>query len=546
MRLPGVSLGCAAALYAAGDFGGIMATTDAASLNPASLQVPGTLEQYINALEDAGVLAGVAGSTSIEDVAEIPISLVSYDSRSVGPDTLFICKGAAFKEDYLVQAQSAGAVAYVSETNYTDVDLPCLLVDDIRAALGPLAALAYGDPASHLRISTFTGTKGKTTSAFYLKGILDQQARIDECEPCALISTILIDNGRHRILSKLTSPEPLELNLYLASAWKLGSRDVVMESSSQALKYGRVAGVEFEVGAFTNISEDHISPIEHPTFEDYFASKLTLFRQCRHAVVNLDMDMVDRVLDAASVCESVLTYSMSDPAADVYAEAWEQRGHKTVLTVKTPRFTVDVTVPTIADFNLSNALGAIACAEALGCCRAAIEHGLAEVRVPGRMERIESRDPNIVGLVDYAHNEVSMRALLENVRRSYPDRELCCVFGSTGDKGVERREGMGRVAGELADRIIITEDDAGTQSVMDICKTIESYARAAGATDIQIEPDRERAARLAVRGCDGPAIIVMAGKGHERHMIRAHGRDPYEGDSSMLARVFDQEVKPVE
>lgn len=521
-----------------------MAATDAASLNPASLQVPGTLQQYITALEDAGVLAGVAGSTSIEDVAGIPISLVSYDSRAVQPDTLFICKGAAFKEEYLVQAQQSGAVAYVSERNYTDVDLPCLLVDDIRAALGPLAALAYGRPAEHLRISTFTGTKGKTTSAFYLKGILDEQARIDECGPCALISTILIDNGRRRILSKLTSPEPLELNLYLASAQKLGSRDVVMESSSQALKYGRVAGVEFEVGAFTNISEDHISPIEHPTFEDYFASKLTLFRQCRHAVVNLDMDMVDQVLQAASVCERVLTYSMSDPSADVYAKAWEQRGHKTLLTVETPRFTVDVLVPTIADFNLSNALGAIACAESLGASRAAIANGLSGVRVPGRMEHIESRDPNIVGLVDYAHNEVSMRALLENVRRSYPDREVCCVFGSTGDKGVERREGMGRVAGELADRIIITEDDAGTENVMDICKTIESFARKAGATNIQIEPNRERAARLAVRGCSGPAVIVMAGKGHERHMIRAHGRDPYEGDSSMLERVFDQEVKP--
>ena len=170
-----------------------MATTDATSLDPASLQIPGTLEQYIDALESAGVLAGVAGSTSIKDVAGIPISLVSYDSRAVGPDTLFICKGAAFKEDYLVQAQHAGAVAYVSESNYTDIDLPCLLVNDIRAALGPLASLAYGQPAKHLRISTFTGTKGKTTSAFYLKGILDKEAREDECEPCALISTILID-----------------------------------------------------------------------------------------------------------------------------------------------------------------------------------------------------------------------------------------------------------------------------------------------------------------------------------------------------------------
>lgn len=520
-----------------------MTTSVHASLDPEALQVPGVLGEYIDVLDAAGVLDGIAGAANLDELSDLPISFVSYDSRAVVPGTLFICKGAAFKPEYLAQAAEAGAVAYVSTQHYQDIDLPCLHVSDIRRALAPLASRAYGNPSQNVRISTFTGTKGKTTSAFYLKGILDEQARLDAHGPAAIISTILIDNGVERIPSQLTSPEPLELNLYLASAASLGATDVVMESSSQALKYGRVAGVRFAVGAFTNISEDHISPIEHPTFEDYFASKLTLFAQCDAAVVNLDMDFADEVLRAASCCPRVLTCSMRDESADIYASTWRQEGHDTKMTVVAPRGTYEVLVPTIAEFNLANALGSIACAEALGVDARAIERGLAAVRVPGRMERIDSPDPDIAGIVDYAHNEVSLRVLLENVRRSYPDRELCVVFGSTGDKGRDRREGMGRAAGELADRIIATEDDAGTEDVVEICRTIERYAREAGATDIVIEPDRERAARLAVRGCTGPAVIVMAGKGHERHMIRAHGRDAYEGDASLLARVFEQEVK---
>lgn len=520
-----------------------MTTSSHSSLQPEALQVPGVLGDYIEVLDAAGVLDGISGSSAcLDDLASLPISFVSYDSRSVVPGTLFICKGAAFKVDYLAQAVASGAVAYVAAEHYQDIDLPCLQVSDIRRALAPLAARAYGDPSERLRISTFTGTKGKTTSAFYLKGILDAQAELDGHAPAAIISTILVDNGSERVPSKLTSPEPLELNLYLSSAASLGAADVVMESSSQALKYGRVAGIRFAVGAFTNISEDHISPIEHPTFEDYFASKLTLFAQCDNAVVNLDIDFVDEVLAAAACCPRTLTFSLRDDSADLYASSWKQVGHDTLLTVEAPRGTYSVLVPTVAEFNLSNALGAIACAEALGAAPEAIERGLAGVRVPGRMERVDSPDPDIAGIVDYAHNEVSLRVLLENVRRSYPDRELCVVFGSTGDKGRDRREGMGRAAGELADRIIATEDDAGTEDVMEICRAIERYAREAGADDVAIEPDREQAARLAVRGCSGPAVIVMAGKGHERHMIRAHGRDAYEGDTALLSRVFEQEL----
>ncbi|MDO4595631.1 MAG: UDP-N-acetylmuramyl-tripeptide synthetase [Coriobacteriaceae bacterium] len=508
------------------------------TMDPMLLQRPGTLGEYAALLADAGVLT----TDCAEFPSDLPISFVSYDSRQVHPGTLFICKGAAFKEDYLVQAQGLGAVAYVAERPFERVGLPCLTVRDVRAALAPLAARAYGYPARDLAIATFTGTKGKTTCAFYLKGLLDAQARVEQIAPAALISTILVDNGAERIPSLLTSPEPLELNLYLASARARGATRAVMESSSQALKYGRVAGITFEVGAFTNISEDHISPIEHPTFEDYFASKLALFAQCRTAVVNLEMDCVGRVLEAARVCERTLTYALNDPAADVYATSFEQVGHKTRMHVVTPRFELDVIVPSTADFNLSNALGALAAAEALGLSREAMRAGMEDVRVPGRMEHVDSPDPEVVGIVDYAHNEVSLRALLANVRRAYPDHELTVVFGSTGVKGRDRREGMGRAAGELADRIIATEDDAGTESVMDICRTIERFARDAGASDVAIEPDRERAVRMAVSSCSRPAVIVLAGKGHERKMIRPEGKVPYEGDSHLFERVLAEEL----
>ncbi|MDY2777364.1 MAG: UDP-N-acetylmuramoyl-L-alanyl-D-glutamate--2,6-diaminopimelate ligase [Collinsella sp.] len=505
-----------------------------------TLQVPGTLGEYRTILSGSGSLVELTGGAS--DLGDLPITHVSYDSRSIREGSLFICKGAAFKEEYLLQAIESGAVAYVSQTPYPRAHVPGLIVDDIRAVLAPLAARAYGYPASDLRISTFTGTKGKTTSSFYLKSILDKDAKERGGAPTALISSVVVDDGAERIPSKLTSPEPLELNLYLARARRAGASDVVMESSSQALKYGRVAGLRFAVGAFTNISEDHISPIEHPTFEDYFSSKLGLFAQCDAAVVNLDMDRVDEVLSAAKACERTITYSLSDPSADVTAISIEQRGHRTLMQVRTPRFTGSVLVSSVADFNLSNALGAIACAEALGASQDAIENGLADVQVPGRMEYIPSPDPEVTGIVDFAHNEVSLRALLGNVRRSYPDRELCVVFGATGDKGIDRREGMGRAAGELADRIIATEDDAGTEDVRSICETIRRFALDAGATDVVIEPDRERAMRLAIRGRRGPSVVVLAGKGSERHMARPGGYVPYEGDAEIFGRVLVEEL----
>lgn len=499
-----------------------------------TLQVPNSLESYVELLAKAGVLTSAAPDAS---AANRMIDFSTDDSREVVPGTLFVCKGRAFKRDYLLGAIAQGAVAYVSEVDY-EVDIPCLLVSDIRRALGAIADFAFGHPSGKLEICALTGTKGKTTSAYYLKGILDAEAKRIGSHRAGMLTSVEFDDGVESGASKLTTPEAFQLERHLAHAASSGVRHLVMEASSQALKYERTYDVEFAVGAFTNIGEDHISPIEHPTTEDYFASKLKIFNQSHVAVVNLDMDQAERVLDAAQACERLVTYSLENTAADVYTSNIVHAERGLMATVHTPRFERDVLVPTPVRFNVSNALGAIACAEALGLDEESIVHGLEDVRVPGRMELYPTRSGQIVGIVDFAHNGMSLETMLCDLRENYPDRELAVVFGATGGKGADRRETMGVAAGKYADRIVITEDDPGPEDPMDICKTIAHFVEEQGNHAWQIVLDREEAIRTAVRETERPAVVIVTGKGQETRMLRKNGAEPCEADGPMLERAL--------
>ena len=507
-------------------------------------QITTTLGTYLDLLENNHVLAeiipvGAATGTAnahtdatgaadrLGALHALPIRHVSCSSADVVPGTLFICKGAAFKPAYLEDAARAGAVAYVAEQTYPGIDLPCVRVDNVRLAMGLLADAAWDHPSGKLDICAFTGTKGKTTCAYYLRGILNAAERAAGREGrTPIFSTIELDDGIGAGPSKLTTPEPLDLERHLANAAAAGARRVVMEASSQALKYGRVTGVRFAVGAFINIGNDHISPIEHPTFEDYLAAKLRIFKHAETAVVNLEgaPEHLDQILAAAhAACPRVITYALNSSDADVALVAARPavgRPGSTVATVRTPQFVVDVTVPSVAEFNLSNALAAVACAYALGVDRKSIARGLADVRVPGRMELVPLEREDLVGIVDYAHNGDELETLLETVRRHYPGREVVAVFGATGVKGVERRVGMGLAAGKLAA----------------ICATIVENVRSTGNDNVQVVLDRAEAIRTAVRETSGPAVIVLAGKGHEKRMLRAEGPVPYEGDVEALTR----------
>ena len=270
------------------------------------------LGDYIQLLQRKNLQLEFSGAPLTREV-----SLVSCDSRQVVPGTLFICKGAHFKVEFLQSAKEQGAFAYLSEKRYDQVDLPCILVSDVRLAMALLADFYYNHPSAKLGVVGITGTKGKSSTAYYLKYIFDEYLAAKGQPASGVISSIETYDGVEKFESHLTTPEPLDLERHFANGVATGMRYLTMEVSSQALKYDRVKNVEFAAAVFLNIGMDHISPIEHPDFEDYFASKLRIFSQAAAACVNLDCDHADRVLEAArKSCPRMITFSQKDPSAD--------------------------------------------------------------------------------------------------------------------------------------------------------------------------------------------------------------------------------------
>lgn len=469
-----------------------------------------------------------------------PVPLVSCDSRSVVPGALFICKGAAFRSEYLRQAAEKGAAAYVSEAPYPDVpEIPAILVTDIRRAMALLANRAWGHPSGAIPITGITGTKGKTTAAYFLKSILDCRRQAEGKGPTAILSTIVTDDGLERAPATLTTPEPLDLQRHLWNAVSADAGFVTMEVSSQALKYHRVTGVELATAVFLNIGEDHISPIEHPDFEDYFSSKLAIFSQAAAACINLDCDHAERVRAASQVCPQVITFSKTDPTADIFADEISAREGAISFRVSTPSYIRRISLPMAGLFNVDNALAAIAVAERYGAGEEAVARGLSHAAVPGRMETLSSADGALTVIVDYAHNGMSLEALLSSVRTEYPGRQLTVLFGCTGGKGLDRREGMGHAAGRWADRILLTEDDPGPEEVESICADIGRYIAPHGKTWATI-PDREKAISAAILEAEGPAVVVLAGKGAEQRQKRKEGSVPCAPDGMLARKVLDK------
>lgn len=466
-----------------------------------------------------------------------PVALVSCDSQIVIPETLFVCKGAHFKTDYLLDAMHKGAFAYVSEIPYPDVPLPCIQVNDIRTAMGLIADLAYRHPSGQLQITGLTGTKGKTTTAYYIKSILDCHLAAQGHRESALLSTIITDDGVERRPAKLTTPEPLDLQRHLRNAVSVDAGYLTMEVSSQALKYGRVIGVDLACAVFLNIGEDHISPIEHPDLEDYFASKLLIFRQAQTACINLDCDQAERVAQAAAACPKIITFSQRDSSASVYGSNPRKENGTIRFHVRTPRYERDLSLPAAGLFNVENALAAVAVAECYGLSADCVEEGLSRAFVPGRMEQYQSKDGQLTVIVDYAHNGMSLETALASIRKEYPNREVTVLFGCTGGKGLDRREGMGRAAANLADRIILTEDDPGPEEVADICAHIGRYITEYG-KEYSVIPDRPAAVRAAIEGATVPAVVLLAGKGSETAQKRNNGPVPCLSDGQLAQRVL--------
>ena len=270
-----------------------------------------TLGEYVDLLAQKGLLAAPVPQTL--DLSA-PVSLVTCDSREVTPGTLFIRKGAHFRNEFLTMARDKGAMACVSQEPIPDCPMPLISITDTRLALAPLADRFYDHPSARLKVIGITGTKGKSSTAYYLKSILD----LWQGKETGVVSSIDTYDGVERFESHLTTPEPLDLQRHFANAAQAGLGYLTMEVSSQALKYHRSLCTDFAAACFLNIGYDHISPIEHPDFEDYFASKLKIFAQAAVSCVNLDSEHADRILAAAQAAgKPVVTFSQKDPNAQV-------------------------------------------------------------------------------------------------------------------------------------------------------------------------------------------------------------------------------------
>ena len=475
------------------------------------------LRAYTSLLEREGLLtAPVPEGLDLD----LPVALVSYDSREVVPGTLFLCKGAHFKAEFLKMARKRGAVAYVSEIPYQESGLPCIQVSDMRRTIAPLADLFYGHPSGRLPVIGITGTKGKSSTAYYLKYILDEYLSEQGRGESGIISSIDTYDGVERFESHLTTPEPLELQRHFSHALEAGLSYLTMEVSSQALKYHRTLCTSFAAACFLNIGRDHISPIEHPDFEDYFSSKLRIFRQGAVNCVNLDCDHAGRVLAAAQEAgRPVYTFSQKNEEADVFGSQVRKRGDDILFRVRTRRFLREFRLTMPGLFNVENALAAIAVCEALNIPERCIYVGLMKARVPGRMEVYSNADGTVTALVDYAHNRMSFETLFRSVQAEYPGRRMVAVFGCPGKKALERRRDLGEVAGKYSSLVVLTEEDSGEEDTLSICQEIAAHVAKQGC-EYSIQPNRGEAIRQAILGCREPTVLLITGKGAETRQKR--------------------------
>lgn len=468
-------------------------------------------------LEKRGLLKESLGEFDLE------INGLSYDSRKVEKGHLFICKGLSFKSEYLNNAVKRGAVAYLSEKAYKEIRLPALIVTDIRQAMAVVADTYYKSPWQELSLIGITGTKGKSTTTMFLESILNEAYHPKKV---GLTSSLRIYDGRIDTPASLTTPESLDLFSYLDHAKKAKLDAMIVEVSSQALKYHRTGELCFAHGIFLNIGEDHISPVEHPDFLDYFNSKLRFFEQCQKAYINLDSDHIEKIMAHANAASEVITFSL-EKESDYQAYDLKTDEDKILFKVKSKAFDASFVLNVTGRFNVSNALSAIAVASEMGIELTTIQKGLEKAKLVGRMEVIKATEncPKII--VDYAHNKLSFETVLKSSKEEARGK-LWLVFGAPGGKAKNRRTDLGEVASLYANKIILTTDDAYNEDAALIAQEIESgYLNAVDTVFIR---ERKEAVIYAILNAEAKDTVLLLGKGAEVFQKMAECQVPYEGD----------------
>ena len=516
----------------------------------------------------------------------------TYDTRDIKPGTLLFIKGN-FKPEYLLNADSKGLSAYVAEQSYAEyTNAVGLIVNDARKAMSVLAAAFFGNPQKDLTVVGITGTKGKTTTAYFTHAILNAHSH----GKAALFSSV--DNcldGVNYVESDLTTPESFDAFKMMREAVDNGMKYLVMEVSSQAYKVNRVYGLKFDVAAFLNISPDHISPIEHPTFEDYLYCKRQIIANTKSLVLNADADHADLLMQDAErndvpvttfariqrdeIENSTCEIKNSDDLENNLVDSCKYVNDEDYTELLTPDYIAmpvenseshciairdtqedsdkedanyspvdEFSLAIAGDFNYENALAAIAIASNLGIKENDLEalHALENIKIPGRMEVSKDAESNTIAIVDYAHNFISVKSLLDFVYEKYgkENPRITLVTGSAGNKAYDRRKEIVEAAQDRIDQFIFTIEDTNTEDEMDICKDMRGYITNENVKS-HIIVDRPDAVEYSIDDArksfnkDGKFnIILIIGKGDERWIKRENKHVPYEGDSAIVKRLF--------
>jgi UDP-N-acetylmuramoyl-L-alanyl-D-glutamate--2,6-diaminopimelate ligase len=457
------------------------------------------------------------------DAPDVEVSGLAYSSRSVVPGTLFFCVPGfrADGHDFAPDAVARGAVALVCQRPL-GLGVPEVIVDDVRAAMGPAAARFFGDPTAELEVVGVTGTNGKTTTAFLVRHLLEGGGR-----QTGLLGTVKRVVGGVEEEVERTTPEAIDLQATFRAMLDRGDRACAMEVSSHALELGRVAGIRFACRIFTNLTQDHLD--FHETMEAYFAAKRRLFEGAQPqaagrarfpiSVVNVD-DEYGRRIAAEVEC---VTFGV-EREADYRARAVEFDLMGSRFVCETPGGELRLSSPLPGLFNVQNVLGAVAAARSLGVPAEAIAASLPEFgRVPGRFEPVdEGQDFGV--LVDYAHTPEALENVLAAAREVTRGR-LHVVFGAGGDRDRGKRPLMGEAARRLADRVLVTSDNPRSEEPEAIVDAIMAGA----GPEAERETDRRRAIARAIETAAPGDVVVIAGKGHEQGQEFENGRkEPFD------------------
>ena len=451
--------------------------------------------------------------TLLQGSLETEVRDIIYDSRKIAPETMFVCMVGAVTDGhkYIPDAVEKGASVIVLEKEEEAAQIPenitVLKVASARLALALMSAALFDHPARKLVTIGLTGTKGKTTTTYMIKKVLEMAGK-----KVGLIGTIGAMIGEEHLPSKNTTPESYELHRMFAAMVEAGCEYVVMEVSSQGLKLDRTAGILFDYGIFTNLSPDHIGPAEHASFEEYMECKSLLFRQCRIGIVNADDEHVDGILKGHT-CE-VKTFS-AEREADLMASDIgfiNEDGKLGMHFNVTGCMDCQAKVHIPGRFSVYNSMVTMLVCHLAGISDEAILEGLSKVQVKGRVEMLPvSKDYTLI--IDYAHNEVSTRSVLTTLMEYHPKR-LICVYGGGGNRSKLRRYDMGEVTGEMADLCVLTCDNPRDEEIRDINNDIKVGLARSNGKYIEID-DRKEAIAYCMKNAKPGDMIVLLGKGHE-------------------------------